>query len=324
MTKIPDQVRNDDNMPIYTFTLGHTPSLSLAELQSFFPSQKLELKGEDKVEVELESDKQAQDLIHILGGTVEISRLQDNEELRITRYCWKEWLARDRNKPYSDHKKGMLTPKVARIMVNLALRGVNPKSQIPNSKQNSNFKFQKSNLSDLVLYDPFCGSGTILMEAALLGLPVIGSDLDQAAVIGTKRNLRWLEAAKKLNFQLQVFKQDAAHVSNTEIGQKVDLIVTEPFLGKPRPELTELKNIFKGLEKLYLGVFKNWTKILSDRAIICIIFPKVETSRHTHDLSRLIDRLEGLGYHTLSEPIAYSRPDAIVRREIYIFRYQNH
>jgi hypothetical protein len=39
------------------------------------------------------------------------------------------------------------------------------------------------------LYDPFCGSGTILAEAARAGLPVFGSDVSQRAVALTRERL---------------------------------------------------------------------------------------------------------------------------------------
>ena len=73
-----------------------------------------------------------------------------------------EWTKRDRRKPYSDARKGMLPPKVARIMTNLALG------------------YSDEIHSDSpVLYDPFCGTGTVLMEAALRGCQIFGSDLVQ-------------------------------------------------------------------------------------------------------------------------------------------------
>lgn len=40
-----------------------------------------------------------------------------------------------------------------------------------------------------LLLDPFCGTGSFLIEAALAGAAVCGSDLDPAMVLGTRRNL---------------------------------------------------------------------------------------------------------------------------------------
>ncbi len=40
--------------------------------------------------------------------------------------------------------------------------------------------------------DPFCGTGGLLLEAALLGIEALGLDLDPEMVTGCERNLEWL------------------------------------------------------------------------------------------------------------------------------------
>jgi hypothetical protein len=57
-----------------------------------------------------------------------------------------------------------------------------------------------------------------------------------------------------------------------------------------------------------------------------IIFPTVTTAdargrEHTYALDKIIDKLETFGYTTLSKPVLYSRPNAIVKRQIYRFRF---
>lgn len=39
------------------------------------------------------------------------------------------------------------------------------------------------------LLDPFCGTGGLVLEAALMGVPAVGGDADPAMVAGTRRNL---------------------------------------------------------------------------------------------------------------------------------------
>ncbi|NIP32855.1 hypothetical protein GWN26_09370, partial [Candidatus Saccharibacteria bacterium] len=73
-----------------------------------------------------------------------------------TRTCqpFEEFSYRDWQRPAKDQASGMLPPKIAKIMINLA----------------------QADRNELLL-DPFCGSGTILMEAALMGHNIlIGSD----------------------------------------------------------------------------------------------------------------------------------------------------
>ncbi len=227
----------------------------------------------------------------ILAKTVSIQDIDD-------------WTKRDRSKPYADRKKGMLPPKVARMMVNIA-------------------KNLSTSNSPLNIYDPFCGSGTILMEALMLGCDVSGSDLDINSVRGTQDNLGWLIDEYRLNKKVPaVYLLDATQPLPTSAANKIDAIVTEPFLGKPKPKEDELRNIFKGLYRTYLGAFKNWTQILKPGGMIIIIFPVVETKNKTYNLNKLIDKLSRLGYTTMSQPLIYSRPQAIVKRELHFLRYK--
>lgn len=287
-------------MPTYTFLLGNTPKLSFAEIAAISPSVP-QLVKEDLAEVELPDDQTAMNLLKHLGGSIEVSRKEDTQTIPLLRHDFKHWIVKDRAKPFVDHKRGMLPPKVARILVNLGL------GQLKNQ--------------EITLYDPFCGTGTILMEALENNIKVIGSDIEQEAVTGTEKNLNWLAKNNPGKNEWQVFKQDATQVKATDLKWPVNLIVTEPFLGKPRPKMTQLPNIFKGLYKLYLGSFKNWTKILVSGAILVVILPKAETPTQVFDLKNLIDKLPQLGYTTLLAPLSYARKDAIIKRQILVLKY---
>ncbi|KUK83113.1 MAG: Uncharacterized protein XD98_0426 [Microgenomates bacterium 39_6] len=218
-----------------------------------------------------------------------------------------EWTKRDRHKPYVDAKKGMLPPKIARIMTNMALgSSIEIKTDVP------------------ILYDPFCGTGTVLMEAALRGCRVFGSDLDSSSVLGTQQNLDWLAKNLEMKIDYQLFESDSSHAHEYDWSEKVDVVVTEPFLGKPNPKPAELPNIFEGLESLYLGAFKSWLRILHKGSVICIVFPQVVVSEKSkkveYNLLDLIDKLERFGYTLLVKPIAYSHENAMVKRQILVFR----
>ncbi|MBU1613152.1 hypothetical protein KKC87_01835, partial [Patescibacteria group bacterium] len=85
---------------------------------------------------------------------------------------------RDFGRPGRDDLSGMLPPKLAMIMVNLA--------RVPR---------------EAVILDPFCGSGTILTEAMLLGYGnLIGTDSSEKAIEDTKKNMAWM----KQNFQFSI------------------------------------------------------------------------------------------------------------------------
>ena len=70
-----------------------------------------------------------------------------------------------------------------------------------------------------------------------------------------------------------------------------------------------------------MGAFKNWRSILKPGAKVVIIFPKVVIGKASFALLKLIDKLASLGYNVDLGPIDYAREGAIVKREIYIFKY---
>ncbi|MFB6182006.1 MAG: RsmD family RNA methyltransferase, partial [Candidatus Magasanikbacteria bacterium] len=95
-----------------------------------------------------------------------------DDELYVTKAIqpFEQMKRHGRDRPKADPKSGMLPPKLARIMLNLAK--VQPGEN---------------------LLDPFCGSGTILMEAVSIGLDeVTGNDKEQKAVNSSRENLEWL------------------------------------------------------------------------------------------------------------------------------------
>lgn len=210
------------------------------------------------------------------------------------------WAARDREKPFADHKRGMLAPKVARMLVNLAI----------------------GEARDGVVFDPFCGTGTVLLEARAMGYPVIGADADQKAIEGTRQNLEWQsqEDPTTVATTFELMTVDAASVRPAN-PENIRFVVTEPFLGRPKPMAEQLPNIIKGLEKLYWGAFKNWSRWLHDGTKIVIIFPKFQTKNPTTDFAGLLDKIKQIGYSTQSGTWEYAHEDAVVARQILTFTF---
>ncbi len=216
-----------------------------------------------------------------------------------------QWTIRDREKPYADRKKGMLPPKVARMMVNIGLG-----------------ELKKVSDSAPIIYDPFCGTGTVLIEGMVMGYPVIGTDLDATAAGGTTNNLRWLQERYGLSAKFTVFQSDVSHVQEGQLDVKPNLIVTEPFLGKPKPDHDQLPNMFRGMEKLYLGAFRQWRALLADNAVITMIFPFATDGKHDFSLESIIDKIATLGYTPTSEPCLYHRPQAVIQRQVWTFQFK--
>ena len=70
-----------------------------------------------------------------------------------------------------------------------------------------------------IFYDPFCGGGGFLIEAAILGANVLGSELDKFAVYGCNQNMKFYK-----NNYYSVIRSDSRHLPFKE----VDAIATDP------------------------------------------------------------------------------------------------
>lgn len=229
-----------------------------------------------------------------------------NEQLTLAKTIWVQqidhWSMKDVEKPHRNPDKGMMPPKLARMMINF----ISPEIRA---------------LSEKKLLDPFCGTGTLLMEALELGWKVIGSDLSREAVTQSGENLRWFSQKLSLPEEYSLSHLDATQIDAQKLGGKVHAIVTEPFLGKQQPRPEQLTNMFKGLEKQYLGILKRWTSVLEKGGEVVIVTPLVEVGQKRYDLSKIIDKSREFGYSILSGPLMYSRGHTIVKRAIYHLKY---
>ncbi|MBP9718571.1 hypothetical protein KBD59_04740 [Candidatus Gracilibacteria bacterium] len=231
---------------------------------------------------------------------------------------------RDYEKPYRDAVSGMLPPKLAQVMINLGVGDGTP-----------------------LVYDPFCGSGTILGEALLMGFNVAGSDKDAAIIDGAQQNVDWLRAQFRVppTREVRLFTKSATQVTqenvigrnslNPKDPKKLLTVITEPYLGPPlrqSPSPAQLNKIMGELSMLYMDFFENLASWIPKGTTVVFAFPLwnlgnsgSEKGRHESIADQLIARIEGLGY-TLSafDPfqdvsLIYSRPDQQVAREIVRF-----
>jgi len=209
---------------------------------------------------------------------------------------FKELSFRDYGRPARDDFSGMLPPKLAQIMINLALPG--------SSKAHS--PCQGEGRGEVIL-DPFCGSGTIITEAMLMGYKnLIGSDISQKAVEDTKKNAEWIknkfspplagsrpqnfiEAGQITNFKLQITNNDATELSKYLKPNSIDTIVTEPYLGPQRGK-KNIGEIIAELEKLYTTSLVEFKKILKPKGRVVMIWPMF---RSTHNMERITPNISG-------------------------------
>jgi len=77
---------------------------------------------------------------------------------------------------------------------------------------------------DCRVLDPFCGTGTLLIEAAMMGMDAYGSDLSEKMISGSGSNL------DKLGLKAELMQLDVGRIS--EFGMRFDAIVTDPPYGR--------------------------------------------------------------------------------------------
>lgn len=210
---------------------------------------------------------------------------------------------RDYKKPFRDARMGMLPPKLAQILINLA--------QLKTGQ---------------TLWDPFCGSGTILMEGLLQNLKVIGSDLKKENIDGTNQNLWWLCKEFELPQNYTTFVHDVTEKLHKPI--EVDAVVCEGYLGKPKKSLPP-KNVLDKeimfLEQLYEKFFLHLKTVLTTGSSIVICLPCFKNRGNYIFLENILEKIKKLGYSSVDlstnrrNSLIYDRKDQIVGREIFKF-----
>ena len=212
-----------------------------------------------------------------------------------------DYARRDRGRPKRDARVGMLPPKLAQIIINLA---VGPIDQV-------------------TLLDPFCGTGVIPQEALLQGHNVIGTDLEPRMVSYTEENLAWLREKYPLHAEQRLEVGDA---TSHKWPEPIYHVACEGFLGTPFSEVPspeKLRETIHDSNTIMKKFLKNIAPQLAPGARLCIGAPAWFTNRGVHHLP-VLDDLENLGYnridfeHARREDLIYHREDQIVGRELVV------
>jgi tRNA G10 N-methylase Trm11 len=212
---------------------------------------------------------------------------------------------RDFNKPGVDTDMGMLPPKLARIMCNL------------------------TGLKAGTIWDPFCGSGTIPMEAAILGYNVLASDISEEAIKSTEENLVWLSEKNYISdilyetFQLDITKPRGdvlKKLQNTEI----DAVVFEPYMGPPQTSLVtpeKAQILLDGVKDLYVSLLDVFEKTKKRGFTMVAIIPSYKTVSgwKTIGISEIFGKRWSVVNKKYSpQDLKWERNNSIISRNIFI------
>ncbi len=209
------------------------------------------------------------------------------------------------DKPYTNKAMGVLPAKLATIMVNLL------------------------GLKDGdTLWDPFCGSGTIPLVALLNGYNVIGSDIDNEAVNGTRDNVAWLAKRNRVNdvgvniFHFDVLNPDSRVVRDLR-RTSLQGLVCEPFMGPPQfKPLSQAKanTLLANVEALYTNLFKllENIKLTEFKAVIVIPSYKTREGWLTLSLNSVISKKWQVDTNLGERDLHWKRSDSIIKRNIFV------
>ena len=213
-----------------------------------------------------------------------------------------DYAKRDFDRPKRDAFVGMLPPKLAQTMINLA-------APQPNA----------------VVLDPFCGTGVLLQEALLMGYAVYGSDLNPKMIDYSRTNLEWLE--KQYRLQNASYQLEVADATSHQWQPPVSCVASESYLGQPLsglPKPERLDRIVADCNTIASKFLTNLRPQLASGARVCIAFPAWRVSQNELRHLPMLDRLKDLGYnrvrfqHASREDLVYFRPDQIVARELTV------
>ena len=208
---------------------------------------------------------------------------------------------RDQGRPKRDAFVGMLPPKLAQMIINLA-------APRPGSR----------------VLDPFCGTGVVLQEAALMGFKVYGTDLADKMIDYSRVNLDWLAEMRHDDIDVLLEQGDAM---TTSWQPPVDAVACESYLGQPfsaPPSPAKLADVRKTCTHIISEFLTNIGKQLSPGTPLCVAVPAWRDTSGQFTHLPLMNDLEKLGYtrfefsNVKNSDLLYYREDQVVARELLV------
>lgn len=228
------------------------------------------------------------------------------------------YAARDQARPKRDARVGMLPPKLAQIIVNLAVSPIKEKGR-------ASFTPYSLLPTSPVLLDPFCGTGVVLQESLLMGYRAYGSDLEPRMVEYTAVNLKWLTDVYRIPHT--AYRIETADATN-HTWQTFDTIACETYLGRPfsaLPPPKVLSEVMQDVNTIHRKFLRNVARQTKPGLRMCIAIPAWKTKNGFKHLPTL-DSLEEMGYtrvsfaHVSNQDLIYHRPEQIVARELVVLQ----
>ena len=225
---------------------------------------------------------------------------------------------RDQARPARDAKVGMLPPKLAQILINLC-------GKLPEEAR---------------VLDPFCGTGVVLQEAAIMGYVPYGTDLNERMVEYSKKNLSWLfneRYQKRFNILPDLIQKKDQILNAISVGDatnftwegEIDAVAFEGYLGAPMskpPVDIKFKTEKAKCREIAMGFLKNITPQIKSGTPVVMALPAWLRENGKYAGLNILDEIQEMGYNfekfqDLSQSdLLYYREGQIVAREIIVIR----
>ena len=208
--------------------------------------------------------------------------------------------ARDQARPKTDAFVGMLPPKLACMMVNM------------------------TGLTSGRVLDPFCGTGVVLQEAALLGFTTYGTDLSEKMVQYSHANMSWLHQS---HHHISLPTLAVADAMTYTWEAPINAVVCETYLGQPfsaPPSSTKLQEVRGNCNHIISSFLTNLAPQLESGTPLCIAVPAWRANDDSFTHLPLIDKLDTLGYkrrelkNVRADQLLYYREGQVVARELLL------
>lgn len=225
---------------------------------------------------------------------------------------------RDQARPARDAKVGMLPPKLAQILINLC-------GKLPEEAR---------------VLDPFCGTGVVLQEAAIMGYVPYGTDLNERMVEYSKKNLSWLfneRNQKRFKLLSSLIQKKDQILNAISVGDatsftwegEIDAVAFEGYLGAPMskpPVDIKFKTEKAKCKEIAVGFLKNITPQIKSGTPVVMALPAWLRENGKYAGLNILDEIQEMGYNfekfqDLSQSdLLYYREGQIVAREIIVIR----
>jgi tRNA (guanine10-N2)-dimethyltransferase len=212
------------------------------------------------------------------------------------------YTARDQARPMRDARVGMLPPKLAQTIINLASG--------------------KNTIASVL--DPFCGTGVVLQEAILMGFSAYGTDIEPRMIEYTNANIAWLE--KEFRLHDARYQATLGDATNYKWKKQFDTVACEGYLGLPfahMPSPDHLQESIQVSNTVAKGFLKNLASQVEKGFRLCIGLPAWHLPNSVKHLPCL-DELQKLGWqrvrfeHAHPADLIYRREDQVVGRELVV------